>query len=123
MDENANFEVENLRNQKTYLQETTDFHDAIFLSNHDQNRVLSVLDGNLSNGKLAASILLTLPGTPYLYYGEEIGMLGIKPDPNIQEPFLWEIQTNDSLRTNWIIPEFTIDNTVVPLAAQSKDKN
>lgn len=29
---------------------------------------------------MAASLLLTLPGSPYLYYGEEIGMIGKKPD-------------------------------------------
>ncbi len=39
--------------------------------------------------KLAAAVLLTLPGTPYIYYGEEIGMPGTKPDENIRKPMLW----------------------------------
>ncbi|MHA7967255.1 alpha-amylase family glycosyl hydrolase [Paenibacillus sp. CAU 1782] len=65
------------------------FLDAPFLSNHDQNRVMSVLNGNADHAKMAAALLLTLPGTPYLYYGEEIGMKGVKPDEYIREPMLW----------------------------------
>ncbi|WP_429374806.1 alpha-amylase family glycosyl hydrolase [Paenibacillus sp. DS2015] len=65
------------------------FVDAIFLSNHDQNRVMSQLDSNMDHAKMAASILLTLPGNPFIYYGEEIGMLGMKPDEQIREPMSW----------------------------------
>jgi alpha-amylase len=62
---------------------------ATFLSNHDQVRVMSQLLGDSSRAKLAAAILLTLPGTPYLYYGEEIGMTGTKPDEQIRSPMQW----------------------------------
>lgn len=65
------------------------FEDAIFLTNHDQNRVMSQLQGNANHAKMAASMLLTLPGKPYIYYGEEIGMQGMKPDEYIREPMLW----------------------------------
>lgn len=65
------------------------FVDAPFLSNHDQNRVMSVLRGNADHARMAAALLLTLPGTPYLYYGEEIGMQGMKPDEYIREPMIW----------------------------------
>jgi glycosidase len=54
-----------------------------FLTNHDQNRVMDVLGGNIAKAKVAASLLLTIPGIPYLYYGEEIGMYGQKPDEDI----------------------------------------
>ena len=47
--------------------------------------------GNEEKMRVAAGILLTLPGTPYLYYGEEIGMLGMKPDEHIREPFVWDV--------------------------------
>lgn len=97
-----------------------DYHDAIFLSNHDQNRVLSNFDGDIEKGKLAASILLTLPGSPYIYYGEEIGMLGMKPDPNIREPMLWNNE-GDSMRTSWMKPKYATDKTVTPVAEQQKN--
>ncbi len=74
------------------------FIDALILSNHDQNRIGSLLSGNVEKLKVAANLLLTLPGNPYLYYGEEIGMLGLKPDEFIREPFLWDVGTNDPKR-------------------------
>jgi alpha-amylase len=65
------------------------FDDAPFLSNHDQERVMSQLDGNGAHMRLAAAMLLTLPGHPFIYYGEELGMQGRKPDEDIREPMRW----------------------------------
>jgi glycosidase len=48
--------------------------DAPFLTNHDQRRVASELGGDPGKLRSAASVLLTLPGAPFLYYGEEVGM-------------------------------------------------
>ncbi|HEX8384898.1 MAG TPA: alpha-amylase family glycosyl hydrolase, partial [Rubricoccaceae bacterium] len=44
---------------------------ATFLTNHDQDRVMSVVGQNEGKARAAAALLLTLPGVPYLYYGEE----------------------------------------------------
>src|SRR6266536_1282155 len=44
---------------------------APFLSNHDQTRTLTQLGGDVARAQLAATLLLTLPGTPFIYYGEE----------------------------------------------------
>lgn len=63
---------------------------ATFLTNHDQNRVMSQLDGNIGAARSAASVLLTLPGVPFIYYGEEIGMMGQKPDERIRTPMQWD---------------------------------
>ncbi|MDH5805626.1 MAG: alpha-amylase family glycosyl hydrolase, partial [Gemmatimonadota bacterium] len=60
-----------------------------FLRNHDQVRTLAALGGDVNRAKLAASLLLTLPGIPFIYYGEEIGMTGDKPDPRIRTPMHW----------------------------------
>jgi len=57
-----------------------------FLSNHDTNRVMSQLLNSADKAKAAATILLTLPGIPYIYYGEEIGMTGVTPDENKRNP-------------------------------------
>jgi glycosidase len=62
---------------------------ATFLTNHDQNRLMSQLRGNISANKIAASLLFTLPGIPFIYYGEEIGMTGVKPDEQIRTPMQW----------------------------------
>jgi glycosidase len=47
--------------------------DAPFLTNHDQTRIASVLGNDAGKMRSAAAILLTLPGMPFLYYGEEVG--------------------------------------------------
>ena len=60
-----------------------------FLTNHDQNRLMSELGDDMAKAKLAALALLTLPGLPFVYYGEEIGMLGVKPDERIRTPLQW----------------------------------
>ncbi|PYQ30204.1 MAG: alpha-amylase, partial [Acidobacteria bacterium] len=48
--------------------------DAPFLTNHDQTRLANVLGNDAGKLRNAAAILLTLPGAPFLYYGEEVGL-------------------------------------------------
>jgi glycosidase len=62
---------------------------APFLRNHDQTRTLTMLGGDVTRAKLAATLLLTLPGLPFVYYGEEIGMTGDKPDERLRTPMQW----------------------------------
>lgn len=59
------------------------------LGNHDTNRVMSVFNSDMPKMKAASALLLTLPGIPYIYYGEEIGMTGVKPDELIRKPMQW----------------------------------
>lgn len=106
-----------------YKSVNPDYIDNTFLTNHDQDRVLSSLNGNIDKAKMAASILLTLPGSPYIYYGEEIGMKGKKPDPYIREPYIWDSAKEDAVRTTWEKPRFSTDSTVIPLSSQIADEN
>jgi len=62
---------------------------ATLLTNHDQNRVASELGEDPARLALAAALLLTAPGVPFLYYGEEIGQVGRKPDEMIRNPMPW----------------------------------
>ncbi len=62
---------------------------AAFLTNHDQPRVMTVLGGDRARASVAASAMLMLPGLPFVYYGEEIGMSGTKPDEQIRTPMQW----------------------------------
>lgn len=94
---------------------------ASFLTNHDQDRVMSVLGGNVERAKVAASLLLTGPGTPYLYYGEEIGMTGQKPDEFIRTPMQWNTEPGAGFTTGK--PWITLNNdyTTNNVAAQETD--
>ncbi len=63
-----------------------------FLTNHDQPRIGWQLQGDLNKAKLAAAMLLTSPGSTYLYYGEEIGLSQASDAEHIQRraPMLWD---------------------------------
>ncbi len=98
-----------------------EYQDAIFLTNHDMNRIMTELEGNELLAKAAATILFTLPGNPFVYYGEEIGMKGEKPDEFIREPFLWNVEGKDEGQTSWEIPYASNSNTVKPLEFQTGD--
>ena len=62
---------------------------APFQRNHDQTRTMTALGNDTAGAKIAATILLTLPGVPFIYYGEEIGMTGDKPDERLRTPMQW----------------------------------
>jgi glycosidase len=59
---------------------------ATFLTNHDQTRVGAQVGGDVDRLRGTGMLLLSLPGTPFIYYGEEIGMHSDKPDPRIRTP-------------------------------------
>lgn len=78
-----------------------------FLTNHDQARVMTVLAGDRSRARVAASAMLMLPGMPFIYYGEEIGMSGDKPDEQIRTPMQWSSEPGAGFTTGtpWEAPQ------------------
>ncbi|HET9906635.1 MAG TPA: alpha-amylase family glycosyl hydrolase [Anaerolineales bacterium] len=108
---------------KFTLQDMPDFNFATFLTNHDQNRAMSVFNGDPGKAKAAAALLLTSPGTPFIYYGEEIGMQGQKPDEDIRLPMQWSAEANAGFTTGmpWRAP--ASDYPQVHVAAQNEDPN
>lgn len=56
-------------------------YNCIFLDNHDQDRVLSIINEDYNKYKMGINWLLTLRGIPQLYYGTEILMKNRK-DPS-----------------------------------------
>lgn len=99
---------------KLYKTYNPNYWDATFISNHDQDRYRSTFNNDTAKTKLAFAILMTLPGTPFLYYGEEIGMLGKSPDHYRREPFLWD----KKVHATWEKPVYTSDATVMDLREQ-----
>jgi glycosidase len=94
---------------------------APFLTNHDQNRVMARLAGDVPKAKLAATALLTLPGVPFLYYGEEIGMVGRKPDEMIRTPMQWEATEGAGFTNGTPWEPINPDHGTVNVAAQLAD--
>jgi len=66
--------------------------DTPFLTNHDQTRLATQLGNDAAKQRLAAAILLTLPGAPFLYYGEELGLVNGAggADPFKRTPMPWD---------------------------------
>ncbi len=91
------------------------FSRPSFLDNHDMNRFLWLVGGDIRKLKCAALIQFTLAGAPIVYYGTEVGLSQLRdvhhPQTgyNILEesrlPMLWEDAQNMELRAyyQWLI--------------------
>ena len=53
------------------------FTPTYVYGNHDRDRYISLINRNIQKAKLLATMQLTLRGIPFIYYGEEIGMLNV----------------------------------------------
>ena len=94
-----NFEfAENRWHPKRFLNSALNWYDTLsrdawpnnFLSNHDMTRAASryCFGEDDSRAKVAAAMLLTLKGTPFIYYGEEIGLrdIPIRKKEDVKDP-------------------------------------
>ncbi|NUU95321.1 hypothetical protein XO10_03405 [Marinitoga sp. 1135] len=88
-----------------YIKGNVESVSGNFLTNHDMNRLVSELNNDINKVKLAYSILFTLPGYQFIYYGEELGMKGLNLDVNFtedsQEPFQWYENGFGPGQTEW----------------------
>ena len=85
--------------QQEYASYRSDYIEATKLSNHDEDRTASKLGKSADKCRLAAAVLLTSAGSPYIYYGEELGLYGTKEkgDEYVRSPMLW----GDSYTTSY----------------------
>lgn len=69
----------------------SDYIAATKLTNHDEDRAGELLGKDTAKEKLAAAVLLTAPGNPYIYQGEELGYWGSKAggDEYVRAPIRW----------------------------------
>jgi glycosidase len=120
MGENMGFALGMEKTYQMFRDVEPDFIDAPFLSLHDQERSINRMEKDISKAKLAANIYLTLPGNPFMYYGEEIGMQGTKPDEKLREPFLWSNDENQQ-QTFWLPIQHNKNS--IPVDEQQKDSS
>ena len=119
--------IQNWNNQLK-LVSATDAIDAPFVSNHDMYRSSSYFS-TLGQRKMAASLYLMMPGNPFIYYGEEIGLKGTsrdgsKKDPTARMAMKWSASDDGSSMT----PPDGVDSTVNQdeidgVAEQLRDEN
>ena len=66
---------------------------SLFLTNHDQDRWAEWVGKNVAREKQAAAMLLTSPGKPFIYMGEELGYTGKRTgdtDVPRRMPMAWD---------------------------------
>lgn len=108
--------------QDVYKKYRADYHEATKLSNHDENRTGSTLGGSTDMMKMAGAVLLTSGGEPYIYYGEELGYVGVKDnvgDEYVRNPMKW----GDSHTTSFIKQNHADMSKVKTVADQENDEN
>jgi alpha-amylase len=78
--------------------------DATFLTNHDMIRVATQVR-RPERARLAASLLFTLPGVPFVYYGEEVGLVNGPgdEDPEKRTPMPWTDEGGFTTGTPWMV--------------------
>ncbi len=109
-----------------------------FLNNHDTVRVMSQLLADClappgaqiikcttqetPRAKLAATLLFTLPATPMIYYGEEIGMLGDKSDGDktVREPMDWYASQWGAGMTTWYRPSLRLNTALDGISVEEQ---
>lgn len=94
--------------------------NAVFLSNHDNDRSAGYLSQNLDKQKQVASMYLLMPGNVFIYYGEEISMKGSGRDENKRLPMVWSF--DEELANPPKEADYKIEQpTSVELALKDKD--
>ncbi len=108
---------------QTTVRDFPEQDNANFLTNHDMPRVMNQLGQNLEKAKAAAGILLTAPGIPFLYYGEEIGMMGTKPDELIRTPMQWSGEEGAGFTDGVPWEAINADYNTINVDAQTGDRS
>jgi alpha-amylase len=94
-----------------------------FLTNHDMVRTATQLQGNPLDLRLAAALLLTIPGTPWLYYGEELGMTNGPGSDDLDKrtPMQWNGSPGGGFTSGTPWQPLNGDSGTVHVAAQTAD--
>jgi alpha-amylase len=107
---------------RSTIKDFPELDNANFLANHDMPRAMNqFVTDQEQKAKLAAGILLTAPGIPFIYYGEEIGMSGTKPDELIRTPMQWDNTQRAGFTDGTPWEPINSDYATVNVAGQTDD--
>lgn len=109
---------------------------SLFSANHDVNRLNSETRNRPEDMKVFFTFLLTMPGTPFIHYGDEIMMRNVRGLKSVEgsreeragtrTPMQWDNTQNAGFSTaapeDLFLPVYT-DNGKLTVAAQDKDPN
>lgn len=78
----------------TRYRKKTVFSQLNLLDSHDVSRFLSICDGDVDRYKLAVLFLMTFPGMPSVFYGDEKGIMGVL-EKDYRNPMPWDKEETD----------------------------
>lgn len=79
------------------------------IDNHDTDRAADIVP-DPAKRRIAQALLFTLPGSPVIYYGSELGMSGTG-DPQNRAPMRWDLATDDNRDLAWVRRLLTVRST------------
>ncbi len=107
--------------EKTFGNVYPEYIDAPFITNHDMGRVTNALNSDLTALKYAGGLLLSMNGSPFVYYGEEIGLKSKgNKDENKRLPMEWGEETGG---TNKPSGADAVEQNFPPVAEQLEDQD
>ena len=78
----------------TRYRKQTVFSQLCLLDSHDVSRFLSLCDGDEDRYKLAVLFLMTFPGMPSVFYGDEKNITGVL-EKDYRKPMPWSTEETD----------------------------
>ena len=110
--------------ESKYRAQNPDYIDAPFISNHDTTRVGAQYAYNEDQMKYAAGLLLTRGGSPFVYYGEEIGMASKgNKDENKRLAMYWSRDDEQAGMTKDPVGADVVEQKFEPVDEQMEDEN
>ena len=99
--------------------------NTVFLSNHDNPRVVSAFGDDspafrVPSAKLLATMLLTLKGTPFIYQGDELGMTNY-PFTSIEQ--FDDIEVKNGWKADVLTGKVKADDYIANLRKTSRDNS
>lgn len=108
--------------QTDYADQNPEYIDAPFIANHDMGRVANSLMKDANDMKMACGLLMTMNGSPFVYYGEEIGMSSSgKKDENKRLPMIWSDTDTTGMTNGPVDADKDIVSAFAGVEQQQKD--
>ncbi len=100
-------------------------NDAPFLTNHDRQRLATQMALNSGRQRASAAVLLTVPGAPFIYYGDEIGIQNgtTGGDQRYRTPMAWDATEGGGFTSGTPWWPFAPGRDTASVAAQTNDSN
>lgn len=113
--------------EKNSKKSNNDRINAFFLSNHDQKRSANFIKtAGLKGTKMAAALYLLMPGNPFIYYGEELGLTqdaSETGDEYKREPMIWDSKNLPDISVNSVTEADKSQAPYGGVKQQEKDNN